>query len=102
MAYALCFCMRRIGTGLCTESSTPYRIAKSNQIPAEFNDLKPLKFERYLFAISAIGIFPSIYFFTSVSINSIYLPRRDGRLSWPRLHAARSQTRNFSITSPTP
>jgi len=38
---------------------------------------------------------------------SIYLPQRDGRLSWTRLSVsgnapARSQTRNLSITSPTP
>ena len=40
-----------------------------------------------------------------VSWYSIYLPRRDGRLSWPRLPGnapARSRTRDLSITSPTP
>jgi len=36
---------------------------------------------------------------------SIYLPRRDGRLSWSRLPGnapARNRTRDLSITSPTP
>jgi len=40
-----------------------------------------------------------------VSRNSIYLPRRDGRLSWPRLPGnapAGNRTRDLSITSPTP
>jgi len=41
----------------------------------------------------------------SVSWYSIYLPRRDGRLSWPRLPLsapAGSRTRDLSITSRTP
>ena len=40
-----------------------------------------------------------------VSRYSIYLPRRDGRLSWPRLPGsapAGNRTRDLSITSPTP
>ena len=40
-----------------------------------------------------------------VGRNSIYLPRRDGRLSWPRLPGnapAGNRTRDLSITSPTP
>ena len=38
-----------------------------------------------------------------VSWYSIYLPRRDGRLSWPRLSgsaAAGSRTRDLSVTNP--
>jgi len=41
----------------------------------------------------------------SKQVYSIYLPRMDGRLSWPRLPGnapAVSQTRDLSITSPTP
>jgi len=40
-----------------------------------------------------------------VSRYSIYLPRTDGKLSWPRLPGnapAGNQTRDLSITSPTP
>ena len=40
-----------------------------------------------------------------VSRYSIYLPRRDGRLSWPRLPGnapAGNRTHDLSITSPTP
>jgi len=42
---------------------------------------------------------------TAISWYSIYLPRRDGRLSWHRLPSnapAGSRTRDLSITSPTP
>jgi len=42
---------------------------------------------------------------TPASWYSIYLPRRDGRLSWPRLPGnapAGIRTRDLSITSPTP
>jgi len=68
-------------------------------------------YENLLGTVLSFSSFFSSFFFLALFIlvkyvlYSIYLPRRDGRLSWPRLSGkgtVRSWTRDLATTSPTP